>query len=66
LSNLNTSFVFQAMGMSPTQADKPSRPGFCRRQNTGLARAVRSVASEGCDSVRTKQMALFIFDEHKQ
>jgi uncharacterized protein YfaP (DUF2135 family) len=45
---LNTSFVFQAMGMAPIQADKPSRL---------VARAVRSEASEGCDSVRTKQMA---------
>jgi len=41
----------------PIQAGRPSRPGFCRRQNTGLARAVRSEAIRDRDSVRTKQMA---------
>jgi hypothetical protein len=50
-------FVFQAMGMSPIQADKPSPiPGFCVAKYPRW-RAVRSEASEGCDSVRTKQMA---------
>lgn len=36
------------MGMPPIQADKPS---------PRVWRAVRSEASKGCDSVRTKQMA---------
>jgi hypothetical protein len=51
-------FCFQAMGMAPIQADKPSRL---------VARAVRSEASLRMRQREDKTDGLcIIFDEHKQ